>query len=176
MWKPAIDVMTAFFQEKNLKRQTGPLGESTSIFESFFWRVRSQCVTVDNQGQMASPVCMASRVPLRHLAKTDVTETKEFRETWERLGLRDQLVQKKRKEKGRVWSPGPRWPKGTARRERWEWNSGIASAFLAHEPERMHPGKGGRERLRCHPGKWFTVRTLNVLFAIWHPSYCQKGL
>ena len=26
-----IDVMTAFFDEKNLKKRTGPLGESTSI-------------------------------------------------------------------------------------------------------------------------------------------------
>ena len=29
-----IDVMTAFFDEKNLKRRTGPLGESTLIFEA----------------------------------------------------------------------------------------------------------------------------------------------
>ena len=28
-----IDVMTAFVDKKNLKRRTGPLGESTSIFE-----------------------------------------------------------------------------------------------------------------------------------------------
>ena len=28
-----IDVMTAFINKRNLKRRTGPLGESTSIFE-----------------------------------------------------------------------------------------------------------------------------------------------
>ena len=36
----------------------------TYFDDFFFWPVRSQCVTVDNQGQMASPVCMACRVPL----------------------------------------------------------------------------------------------------------------
>ena len=47
---------------------------------------------------MASPVCMAYRVPLGHLAVMDVTEPKETRATRERLGPRDQLVQKERKE------------------------------------------------------------------------------
>ena len=65
---------------------------------SFFWRVRSQCVTVDNQGQMASPVWMACRVPLGRLAVMDVTEPKEIRATRERLGPRGQLVQKERKD------------------------------------------------------------------------------
>ena len=69
-----------------------------SIYYSLF-----HCVTVDNQGQMASPVCMACRVPLGHLAEMDVTEPKEIRAARERLGPRDQLVQKERKEiRGRL--------------------------------------------------------------------------
>jgi len=57
-----------------------------------------QCVTVDNQGQMASLVCMACRVPLEHLAVMDVTERKETRAARGRLGPRDHPVQKERKE------------------------------------------------------------------------------
>ena len=58
----------------------------------------SQCVTVDNQGQMASPVCMECRVPLGHLTVMGVTDSKEIRAAREKLGPRDQLVQKERKE------------------------------------------------------------------------------
>ena len=47
---------------------------------------------------MASPVCMACRVPLGHLAVMDVTEPKEIRAARAKLVPRDQLVQKKRKE------------------------------------------------------------------------------
>ena len=54
-----------------------------------------RCATVDNQGQMVSPVCMACRVPLGHLAVMDVTERKETRAARERLDPRVQLVQKK---------------------------------------------------------------------------------
>ena len=57
---------------------------------------------------MASPVCMACRVPLGHLAVMDVTESKEIRAARERLDPRDQLVQKERKEIGE--SLGPRAP------------------------------------------------------------------
>ena len=64
-----------------------------SIYYSLF-----HCVTVDNQGQMASPVCMACRVPLGHLAVMDVTEPKEIRVPRERLDPRGQLAQKERKE------------------------------------------------------------------------------
>ena len=53
---------------------------------------------MDNQGQMASLVCMVCRVPLGHLAVMDVTEPKGIKVALERLGLRDQLVQKERKE------------------------------------------------------------------------------
>jgi len=55
---------------------------------------------------MASPVCMACRVPLGHLAVMDVTEPKETRAARENLGPRDQLVQKERKETKE--SPEPR--------------------------------------------------------------------
>ena len=47
---------------------------------------------------MASPVCMACRVPLGHLAVMDVTEPKETKAARERLGPRDQLAEKERKE------------------------------------------------------------------------------
>jgi len=47
---------------------------------------------------MASPACMACRVPLGHLAVMDVTESKETRAARERLDFRDQLAQKERKE------------------------------------------------------------------------------
>jgi len=63
------------------------------LFYSLF-----HCVTVDSQGQMASPVCMACLAPLGHLAVMDVTEPKETRAARERLDPRDQLVQKERKE------------------------------------------------------------------------------
>jgi len=58
----------------------------------------SQCVTVDNQVQMASPVCMACRVPLGHLAVMDVTEPKETRAARAGLGPKDHPVRKERKE------------------------------------------------------------------------------
>jgi len=47
---------------------------------------------------MASPACMACRVPLGHLAVMDVTEPRATRAARERLGPRDQLAQKERKE------------------------------------------------------------------------------
>jgi len=47
---------------------------------------------------MAFLVCMACRAPLGHLAVMDVTEPKETRAARGRLGPRDQLVQKERKE------------------------------------------------------------------------------
>jgi len=47
---------------------------------------------------MASPVCLAFRVPLGHLAVMDVTEPKETRAARERLDPRDQLAQKEREE------------------------------------------------------------------------------
>jgi len=47
---------------------------------------------------MASPVCLACRVPLGHLAVMDVREPKETRAARERLDPRDQLAQKERKD------------------------------------------------------------------------------
>jgi len=58
----------------------------------------SKCVTGDNQGQMASPVCMACRVPLGHLAVMEATEPKETRAARAGLGPRDHPVQKEKKE------------------------------------------------------------------------------
>ena len=63
----------------------------TYFYNSFFWH-GSHFVTEDNREQMASPVCMACRVPLGHLAVMDVTEPKETRAAGERLVLRDHLV------------------------------------------------------------------------------------
>jgi len=47
---------------------------------------------------MAFLVCMACRVPLGYLAVMDVTEPKENRADRGRLGPKDHLVQKERKE------------------------------------------------------------------------------
>ena len=65
------------------------------LFRFFSFYSLFHCVMVENQGQMASPVCMACRVPLGHLAVMDVTERKETRAARERLDPRVQLVQKK---------------------------------------------------------------------------------
>ena len=67
---------------------------------------------------MASPVCMACRVPLGHLVVIDVTEPKETRAARERLVLKDQLVQKERKEIRESLERRPPRPKRTARGER----------------------------------------------------------
>ena len=79
----------------------------------------------------------------------------------------------RRKERrwGRFRSPRPHRSNRATRGERRDWNPRVAAAFFTHELERMHLEKGWRQRLRCNPGKWFTVPDCNIFNKVLSVDY-----